>query len=104
MKLLKPIKNYSKSLIKRVLYIFKQKTINIVVPPQIWRDRIRVCRNCEEIDESGDEVKCGLCTCPIADKCRWASESCPKKKWFEWRKINGKKEMRRLPKKYVEKG
>jgi len=83
---MKKIFTYIKSLINRAIYAWNEGKLNLIVPSEIWQQRMALCRDCEHLENNGTYI-CGICECPIADKCRWASEYCSKKKnkkWFEW--------------------
>ena len=70
---------YAKSLIRRAVYIWNEKsTKGLEVEPRVWKERMAVCKSCKHLENNGTYI-CGLCKCPISDKCVWITETCSDK-------------------------
>ena len=46
-----------------------------------YYDRVHTCSRCPKLDHK--YLECTVCGCPIETKAKWASEECPKGKWYE---------------------
>ena len=73
----KGIVNFTNSLLRRTHAHIKRE--EVMVDEITYLERLKTCRNCEFIDKG----ICSLCTCPIHEKCKRYTDSCPKDFWKE---------------------
>lgn len=57
------------------------------VTEESYKARLAQCDNCEHLKR--DAMRCGKCGCLVEHKAKWATSSCPDKRWAK--EIVGKK-------------
>lgn len=80
MKNMKKYKTYYKSWKKRLKYLWRIKSLNLMrlqVHAIDWEKRINLCLGCKYINGNN----CSVCECSIYEKTKLITEICPKEKW-----------------------
>ena len=52
---------------------------NLLVPPEIKKARIDICRDCNRFDP--DRMKCNECGCFLVNKVKFSAAHCPLRLW-----------------------
>ncbi|RMH87712.1 MAG: hypothetical protein D6681_14965 [Calditrichaeota bacterium] len=61
-----------------------EQAVASVPPPRVhlsYRDRLAVCRQCEEAKYFLGRLRCGVCGCFMELKAAFSSRHCPVDKW-----------------------
>ena len=72
------------SIIKRIKSFIKELIRYIIggtpnVSDKQYELRLKTCNGCEHLFER--DRRCGLCGCWVDKKAKWATASCPDKRW-----------------------
>lgn len=71
----KGIVAYANSLLRRSAATVAGE--EVMVDEDIYLSRLKTCRNCEFFTQG----ICSICTCPVHEKCKRYTDSCPESKW-----------------------
>ena len=76
----KGIVSFTNSLLKRTVATAKGE--EVLVSDKEYLARVYQCRTCEKVENGC----CSICTCPIHEKCKRATDHCPHPDGSRWKK------------------
>ena len=73
----------AKSVSSAVKTVFKTVTTfyNPIAPPDLKKERMKICIDCEAMTLFLGKKRCGICSCFVDPKTSLIDQSCPKQKW-----------------------
>lgn len=77
----KGIVTFANSLLKRAAATASGN--DVLVDEKVYLKRLVACRNCPKLENG----TCSVCTCPIHEKCKLVTESCPHPDGDKWKGI-----------------